>query len=74
MLREGAPENYALQREIVTELTLRVLLSAPASLDPVYAELYKQATSDPERLRVVVDQVAALTDPAALHLHARLTT
>lgn len=74
MLREGAPENYALQREIVTELTHRVLLSAPASLDPVYAELYKQATSDPERLRVVVDQVAALTDPAALQLHARLTT
>jgi dGTPase len=73
MLREGAPENYARQRDIVTELTHQVSLNAPGSLDPVYAEWFKAAATDAERLRVVVDQVAALTDPAALQLFAKLT-
>jgi dGTPase len=73
MLREGAPENYARQRDIVTELTHAVLLSAPESLEPVYAEWFKTADSDADRLRVVIDQVAALTDTAALNLYSRLS-
>ena len=73
MLREGAPENYAKQRDIVTELTHQMLLSAPVSLETAYAEWFKRAESDGERMRVVVDQVAALTDPAALKLHHQLT-
>lgn len=73
MLREGAPENYARQRDIVTELTHQVMLSAPGSLESVYAEWFKQAPTDADRLRVVVDQVAALTDRAALTLHQNLT-
>jgi dGTPase len=73
MLREGAPENYAKQRDIVTELTHQMLLAAPVSLETPYAEWFKRAESDGERMRVVVDQVAALTDPAALKLHRQLT-
>ena len=74
MMRKGAPEGYARQRELVTELTHQVLLTAPDSLDPVYATWYKEATDDAARLRVVVDQVATLTDHAAVALHRRLTS
>ena len=74
MLRDGAPENYARQRDIVTELTHQVMMSAPGSLESAYAEWFKEALTDAERLRVVVDQVAALTDPAALVLHRKLTS
>jgi dGTPase len=73
MMREGAPEGYARQRELVTELTHRVLVGAPKSLDPLYATWFKEAADDAARLRVVVDQVAALTDPAAISWHDRLS-
>lgn len=73
MMREGAPEGYARQRDLVTELTHRVLLGAPNTLDSMYAEWFKEAADDATRLRVVVDQVAALTDRAAIAWHERLT-
>ncbi|HVQ88421.1 MAG TPA: deoxyguanosinetriphosphate triphosphohydrolase [Actinomycetes bacterium] len=72
MLRKGAQENYAKQRDLVTELTHLLLLSSPGSLEPIYADWFKAATTDSERLRVVVDQVAALTDPAAVARHESL--
>lgn len=66
MLRKGAPKRYAQQREVVTELTHLVLLGAPGTLEPMFAEWFGQAADDAGRLRAVVDQVASLTDPAAL--------
>jgi dGTPase len=72
MLRPGAPERYAQQREIVTELTHLVTMGAPATLQPIYASWYEQASDDAARLRVVVDQVAALTDTGALNALSRL--
>jgi dGTPase len=47
---------------------------APESLDAVYAPQWRTAGDDAARLRVVIDQVASLTDPAALAWHRRLTT
>ncbi|MEO8330469.1 MAG: hypothetical protein ABI586_10725 [Candidatus Nanopelagicales bacterium] len=38
-------------------------------MELIYADWYKLAENEGERLRVVVDQVAALTDPAAVALH-----
>ena len=72
MLRPGAPERYAEQRDIVTELTHLMAEGVPGTLQPIYAAWYAQADDDPSRLRVVVDQVAALTDAGAESLLMQL--
>ena len=53
MLRPGAPERYAQQREIVTELTHLVTIGAPSTLEPIYASWFADAPDDARRLRVV---------------------
>lgn len=63
---------YARQREILTELVTALLDRAPEGLDPVFAPMWKEAPDDATRLRVVIDQVASLTDPVAVTWHARL--
>jgi dGTPase len=73
MGREGAPELRAHQREVVHGLVAALVIGAPASIDPVLRPEYDAAADDSARLRVVVDQVAALTDPGALALHRRLS-
>ena len=60
------------QRDLVSELVEALLAHAPASLDRMYAEDWKQAADDAARLRVVVDQVASLTDASAVTWHERL--
>jgi dGTPase len=72
----GRPEAEAIQlheREVVEELVARLADRAPAELEPFYRDQWHDATGDAAKLRVVVDQVAALTDAAALAVHARLT-
>ena len=49
------------------------MVGAPATIDPVLLPEFEAAADDAARLRVVVDQVASLTDPAATALHRRLT-
>ncbi|MGW5671964.1 deoxyguanosinetriphosphate triphosphohydrolase [Micromonospora sp. NPDC003776] len=72
MRRPGAGPRYARQREILADLVAALLDRAPDALDPVFAPLWRDAPDDAARLRVVIDQVASLTDPAALAWHARL--
>ncbi|MCI4062117.1 deoxyguanosinetriphosphate triphosphohydrolase [Micromonospora sp. R77] len=72
MRRPGAGPRYARQREILAELVAALVDRAPDALDPVFAPLWRDATDDAARLRVVIDQVASLTDPAALAWHGRL--
>jgi dGTPase len=61
------------QRALLTELAATLAARAPDGLDPQYRALYETAGDDAGALRVVVDQIAALTDEAARALHARLT-
>ncbi len=61
------------QRQILADLVERLCVLAPDPLDPVFAPLWKQADNDAARLRVVIDQVASLTDPAAVRWHHRLS-
>jgi dGTPase len=72
MRRRGSEPWYAQQRQILTELVHVLAERAPDGLDPVFAPLWKQAVDDAARLRVVVDQVASLTDPAAVTWHHKL--
>jgi len=72
MRRRGVEPWYARQREILTELVGWLSDRAPDGLDPVFGPMWKAAPDDPARLRVVVDQVASLTDPAAVAWHRRL--
>jgi dGTPase len=72
MRREGARGWYERQREILATLVDVLSRRAPDGLDAVFAPLWKAAPDDAARLRVVVDQVASLTDPAAVAWHSRL--
>lgn len=72
MQRVGAESVYSGQRELVQELVAAIRLRAPESLDPVLRSAYDAAEDDAARLRVVVDQVAALTDRSVVAWHARL--
>ncbi|WP_285654053.1 deoxyguanosinetriphosphate triphosphohydrolase [Actinomycetospora sp. NBRC 106375] len=53
------------QRALVTELVERLVAGAPHALDPAFVPAWEAAAGDAERLRVVVDQVAVLTDAGA---------
>jgi dGTPase len=72
MARVGAAQAQARERELIAELAAAVLAGAPAALDPVFRPVYAAAESDQERLRVVVDQIASLTDTSAIAWHRRL--
>ena len=73
MTREDAVAEQAREREVITELALAIVRGAPATLDPVFQPAWDGATGDPERHRVVIDQLASLTDISALAWHDRLT-
>ena len=60
------------QRELVSELVEALVTHAPASLERVFADDWEAAPDDAARLRVVVDQVASLTDASAVTWHERL--
>lgn len=61
------------QRVIVAELAEALTARAPDGLDPQFRALFDKAPDDHARKRVIVDQIASLTDASALSLHARLT-
>jgi dGTPase len=64
--------RYAEQQKLLTELVDAILESAPATLEGFFLQDWQQAQTDQQRLRVVIDQVASLTDPGAVALHNRL--
>jgi dGTPase len=69
--REHEP-LYRRQRELVSELVEVLAARAPVALEPPFAADWRAAADDAERLRIVVDQVASLTDVSAAEWHARL--
>ena len=76
MLRDGADALYATQRQTLTELVSTLVLAGPDALEPWLRPSYDVAESavnaDAARLRVVVDQVASLTDVSVVEWHRRL--
>jgi len=71
MRRPGSEERYARELTVLRELVAALLDRAPAGLDPVFAPMWRAAGDDAARLRVVIDQVASLTDHLAVDWHAR---
>ncbi len=61
------------QRELLAELHAALVESDGAALDATLRDDYVDAGDDAARTRVVVDQVASLTDASAVAWHARLT-
>jgi dGTPase len=60
------------QRIVVAELAEALTARAPGGLDPQFRVLFDRAPDDSARKRVIVDQIASLTDASARSLHARL--
>jgi dGTPase len=60
------------ERELISELVAALLAHAPHSLDRAFADDWQAASDDAARLRVVIDQVASLTDASAVAWHDRL--
>jgi dGTPase len=67
----ASQERYEKQQVVIHEL-VEMLLAKPSELDPIFAGDWDRATNHGEKLRVVIDHVASLTDPGAYALHAHL--
>jgi dGTPase len=63
---------YAQQRDWLTELADALLAAGESGLDAGFAADWRAAPNDAARKRVVVDQVASLTDQSAIVWHHRL--
>ena len=72
MSRRGAAAEQARERDLITELAAAIERGAPATLDPVFQPAWDSAGDDEQRNRVIIDQLASLTDTSALAWHKRL--
>ena len=72
MSSEARRPFYEWQRGLLTELADALLASNGANLDAYSSLAWHTAGDEAERHRVIVDQIACLTDQSALTLHHRL--
>ena len=72
MSRAGVIAAQARERELLAELAFAVERGAPGTLDPLLRPAWHAAASDTARRRVVIDQIASLTDTSAIAWHHRL--
>lgn len=73
MTRDNRQPIYLRQREVLTSLADALWQAGPSELDRGFAADWGSADDDAARRRVVVDQVASLTDQSAMAWHDRLT-
>lgn len=64
---------YEAQRALLVELADELWAAGPSELDAGFAADFAEAHDDDARRRVIVDQVASLTDQSAVAWHARIT-
>ena len=72
MQRAAMAKQYADQRELLAELFTAISASAPDSLDLIHREAFEAAAGDAAKTRVIIDQIANLTDITAVQWHQRL--
>ncbi|MGI5236795.1 deoxyguanosinetriphosphate triphosphohydrolase [Dactylosporangium sp. CA-139066] len=73
MRRPGSAQRYADEVHILQSLVAALLAREGDGLDPVFAPMWRGAPDDAARLRVVIDQVASLTDATAVAWHRNLS-
>ncbi|MGB8022661.1 MAG: deoxyguanosinetriphosphate triphosphohydrolase [Candidatus Nanopelagicales bacterium] len=71
MQRKGSAQTYRRQHAMVQELAATLVLAAPACLEPHFRPSWEQARDDGARHRVIVDQIASLTDISLVAWHRR---
>lgn len=69
---DGRKHLYKEQRRVLARVADAIWQAGPDVLEPVLRDDFDAADSDVARRRVVVDQVASLTDQAAIAWHQRL--
>ncbi len=72
MSHESRRPIYQWQRELLAELADAILAANGEHLDVYCTTAWKKAKTDAQKHRVVVDQVASLTDQSAITMHNRL--
>ncbi len=66
-------ERYAKQQIVIKELVEMLHKHAATALDSIFVKDWKSSSDETSRMRIIIDQVASLTDPGAYALHARLS-
>ena len=74
MSHESRRPIYSRQRELIQELCANLAASGTKHLEPGFASDFRDATTEVEAMRAIIDQVASLTDQSALAWHERLTS
>jgi len=70
--RDNSAAVYQRQQEVIVELVNALAVPAPEGLDSMFAPAYLAADDDAARLRVIIDQVASLTDRSVIRWHTTL--
>ena len=70
----ASQDRYAKQQIVIKELVEMLYTLAPQELDLIFVKDWHHAETDNARMRIVIDQIASLTDPGAYALHARLSS
>ncbi len=66
-------ERYAKQQIVIKELVEMLHKHAATALDSIFVKDWQSSSDETSRMRIIIDQVASLTDPGAYALHARLS-
>lgn len=69
--RESEPVYYQ-QRTLLNDLFAVLMDRGAEELEPIFAAAWREAADERGRIRVVIDQIASLTDMSASRWHARL--
>lgn len=73
MQAEDRVAEHVMQRQLLIELVDVFSKAGPSALEPTFRADHEAAVDDDQRLRVVIDQVASLTDISAVERHRQLT-
>ncbi|HEY8294777.1 MAG TPA: deoxyguanosinetriphosphate triphosphohydrolase [Micrococcaceae bacterium] len=73
MITDHRQPIYQRQQDVLHSLVSVLSATGDAHLETMFAADWQAADDDGARLRVVVDQIASLTDASALALHERLS-
>ena len=71
MNREGVETVRSRQRTVLLELVEQLSAAGGVALEPLFRPTWEAAPDDAARLRIVIDQIASLTDTSAVIWHRR---